>query len=67
MATDIDTQTAGIASKRAELNKEKRQDQNKSRVPEGQIAGGGANLAFDNGVNTNKKKGDDAKDKNSGR
>jgi hypothetical protein len=31
------------------------------------MAGGGANLAFDNGVNSNKKKGDDAKDKNSGR
>jgi cation transport ATPase len=67
MATETDTQIASAGSKRAQLNKEKREDKNKSRVPEGQMAGGGANLAFDNGVNSNKKKGDDAKDKNSGR
>jgi len=67
MATEIDTQIASAGSKRAQLNKEKREDKNKSRVPEGQMAGGGVNLAFDNGVNSNKKKGDDTKDKNSGR
>lgn len=48
MTTGTETQTARRGSKRAQLNKEKREDKNKSRVPAGQISGGGANLAFDN-------------------
>jgi hypothetical protein len=57
MATETDTQIASAGSKRAQLNKEKREDKNKSRVPEGQMAGGGANLAFDNGLRSEDKQG----------
>ncbi len=50
MATETDTQTARIGSKRAQLNRERRENANVSRVPEGQMAGGGANLTFDNAI-----------------
>ncbi|MCF7795310.1 hypothetical protein K9M50_03055 [Patescibacteria group bacterium] len=71
MATETETQTANTGSKRAQLNKKKRE--NKSRVPEGQMPGKGANLAFDNTVRgTGNKEGDEKrkgnnlkKDKNS--
>lgn len=59
MATETDTQTASAMSKRAQLNKEKRVDQNRTRVPEGQMTGGSANLAFDNGMSSGSNKGED--------
>lgn len=63
MATETDIQTASIGSKRAQLNRARREDQNRSRVPEGQMAGGEANLAFDNGMNSVSSKEDGDKKK----
>jgi hypothetical protein len=63
MATE--TQTLSRVSKRAQLNKERREYRNKSRVPKGQIAGGGTNLAFDNGMSANKEKEDKGENSNS--
>lgn len=65
MATEIDTQTARKESERSQLNRERRKDINASRVPEGQIAGGGANLAFDNRIRGASDKEDDDKKENS--
>lgn len=58
MATETDTQTASAVSKRAQLNRARREG---SRVPEGQIGGSGANLAFDNGMGDNRKEGDNSR------
>ncbi|MFP4514407.1 MAG: hypothetical protein ACLFNO_00135 [Parcubacteria group bacterium] len=65
MVTETDIQRANTVSKRAQLNKDKRESRGGSRVPEGQIAGGGANLAFDNGLNNREKQEDSFKGKNS--
>ncbi|HKK54476.1 MAG TPA: hypothetical protein VJ926_03075 [Patescibacteria group bacterium] len=64
MATETDTQTARIGSKRAQLNRERRENANVSRVPEGQMAGGGANLTFDNAIRGASDKEDSDKKQN---